>query len=113
MLLNPVERYMKEKGIKEGIKIAKLDTAGKLLDKGLSIDEIVEITGLTSGDILNIKQFFQFQRKKKRNVSSIEGQTYNDTTLTARDLPAITCFLNFKHMEVDDSGILAHAFKKR
>ena len=55
MLLNPVERYMKEKGIKEGIKIAKLDTAGKLLDKGLSIDEIVEITGLTSGDILNIK----------------------------------------------------------
>lgn len=47
MLLNPVERYMEEKG--------KLDVAKNMLDEGFSIDKIVKITGLPREDILNIE----------------------------------------------------------
>ena len=49
MLLNPVERYMKEKGIVEG----KLGTARRMLDKGFSLDDVVDVTGLSRDVILD------------------------------------------------------------
>ena len=49
MLLNPVERYMKEKGIEEG----KLEDARRMLDKGFSLDVVVDVTGLSSNQIRN------------------------------------------------------------
>ena len=59
MLLNPVERYMKEEGIKEGIKEGiergKLEDAKNMLDEGISIEKVVRITGLSKEDILNAK----------------------------------------------------------
>lgn len=51
MILNPVERYMKNKGKKEG----KLEVAGNLLDEGYVIEDVVRITGLSKEDILNAK----------------------------------------------------------
>ena len=59
MILNPVERYMNEKGrqegIKEGIKEGKLEVAGNLLDEGFVIGDVVRITGLSKEDILKGK----------------------------------------------------------
>ena len=59
MLLNPVERYMKNEGIKEGIdrgiREGKLDDARNMLDEGISLEKIVRITGLSEEDILNSK----------------------------------------------------------
>ena len=49
MLLNPVERYMKEKGIEEG----KLEDARRMLDKGFSLDVVVDVTGLSRDVILD------------------------------------------------------------
>ena len=49
MLLNPVERYMKEKGIEEG----KLEDARRMLDKGFSLDVVVDVTGLSREVILD------------------------------------------------------------
>ena len=49
MLLNPVERYMKEKGIEEG----KLEAARRMLDKGFSLDVVVDVTGLSRDVILD------------------------------------------------------------
>ena len=48
MLLNPVERYMEEKGI----EIGKLEVAKNMLDEGFSIDKVVKITGLPKEDTL-------------------------------------------------------------
>ena len=45
----------KRDGTKEGIKQGKIEIAKKLLVKGLSLEEIVEITGLTKEEIKNIK----------------------------------------------------------
>ncbi|MEE0935507.1 MAG: hypothetical protein U0L42_07535 [Methanobrevibacter sp.] len=53
MILNPVERYMNEKGRQEGIKEGKLEVAGNLLDEGFVIEDVVRITGLSEEDILN------------------------------------------------------------
>ena len=69
MLLNPVERYMKEKGIEEGmekgmekgieegmekgIEEGKLGTARRMLDKGFSLDDVVDVTGLSRDVILD------------------------------------------------------------
>ena len=50
MLVNPRERYFKNKGIEQG----KLETAKNLLKKGFSVDEVVELTGWPKKDILNI-----------------------------------------------------------
>jgi len=55
MLLNPMDRFLLNKGRKEGIKEGKLDTARNLLKRGFSIDEVVEITKLSHEDILNIE----------------------------------------------------------
>ena len=63
MILNPVERYYTNKGrqegmregMREGKKESKESIAGKMLEKGFSIDVISEITGLTKNDILNGK----------------------------------------------------------
>lgn len=59
MLLNPVERYMKNKGIEEGIENGiekgKLETAWSMLNHGYPIEKIVEITGLSEELILNSK----------------------------------------------------------
>ena len=43
----------KKEGIKEGEKKAKLETAKKMLEKGIQIETIIEITGLTKEEILN------------------------------------------------------------
>ncbi|WP_410319838.1 Rpn family recombination-promoting nuclease/putative transposase [Methanobrevibacter sp.] len=61
MLLNPVERYMKEKGIEEGmekgmekgIEEGKLEDARRMLDKGFSLDVVVDVTGLSREVILD------------------------------------------------------------
>ena len=69
MLLNPVERYMKEKGIEEGmekgmekgieegmekgIEEGKLEDARRMLDKGFSLDDVVDVTGLSRDVILD------------------------------------------------------------
>ena len=61
MLLNPVERYMKEKGIEEGIEEGmekgvvkgKLEDARRMLDKGFSLDDVVDVTGLSREVILD------------------------------------------------------------
>jgi len=61
MLLNPMDRFLENKGRKEGrmegiedgIKKGKRDDARNLLKRGFSIDEVVEITGLSKKDILN------------------------------------------------------------
>ena len=59
MLINPRERYFKNQGIQEGIQEGilegKLETARNLLKKGFSIEEVVEVTGLTKEDIFNAK----------------------------------------------------------
>lgn len=55
MLLNPVERYLKNEGIKEGMEKGKLDVARNMLDEGFSIENVVRITGLSKEDILNSK----------------------------------------------------------
>ena len=71
MLLNPREEYFKNQGIKEGLeegkkegleegkkeglKEGKIEIAIKLLNKGMPIKEIIDITGLTENQILNAK----------------------------------------------------------
>ena len=59
MILNPVERYFTNKGRQEGRQEgwddSSLSTAKKMLEKGFSIDEISELTGLSKKDILNGK----------------------------------------------------------
>ncbi len=81
MLLNPTDRYLLKKGRKEGIKEGiiegkkegiikgrkegidegKLDVAYKLMDKGFSIDEVVELTGLAKEFILKGKWLIGYQ----------------------------------------------------
>ena len=53
MLLNPVERYMWEKGFKEGVVKGKLGTARRMLDKGFFLFFVVDVTGLSSNQIRN------------------------------------------------------------
>ncbi len=59
MLLNPVERYMKEKGIKEGMEKGvvkgKLEDARRMLDKGFSLDDVVDVTGFSTQQIMDIE----------------------------------------------------------
>ncbi|WP_235596381.1 Rpn family recombination-promoting nuclease/putative transposase, partial [Leptospira weilii] len=40
-----------EKGIEQGIEQEKLETAGKMLKKGIDLKTILEITGLTEQDL--------------------------------------------------------------
>ena len=44
-----------EKGIKQGINKEKIEIAKKLLKKGTSIEEIIELTELTEEEIKNLK----------------------------------------------------------
>ena len=59
MLINPMERYMKKKGIEEGIEegiqMNKQEIAKNMLDDGFSIEKIVQITGLSKEDIMKAK----------------------------------------------------------
>ena len=63
MILDPIERHLKNQGIKEGIDqgieqgmvLGKLDTARNMIDEGFSVDVIVRVTGLSKEDILNAK----------------------------------------------------------
>ncbi len=55
MLINPVERYCVNKGRKEGRKDIRFEVAKKMIKEGYSIDEIVNISGLSKEDILNAK----------------------------------------------------------
>ena len=65
MILNPVERYIKEEGkqeglqegLQEGMQKGQLQIAKSLVDSGFPIDDIVAITGLSKEDILNFKQY--------------------------------------------------------
>jgi predicted transposase/invertase (TIGR01784 family) len=54
MILDPIERYMRDEAIKQGIVKGKLDTAKNMLDEGMSVDLIVRVTGLSEEDILNV-----------------------------------------------------------
>ena len=63
MILNPVERYIKEEGkqeglqegLQEGMQKGQLQIAKSLVDSGFPIDEIVLVSGLSKEDILNFK----------------------------------------------------------
>ena len=55
MILDPIERYMRDEAIKQGIEQGKLDDAKNMLDEGMSVDLIVRVTGLSEEDILNVK----------------------------------------------------------
>ena len=59
MLLNPMDRYCERKGREEGRlegrQEIKLDVAKNMIKKAYSIENIVEITGLSKNDILNLK----------------------------------------------------------
>jgi predicted transposase/invertase (TIGR01784 family) len=50
-----------ERGIEQGIENGKLDTALKMLDRGMSLDDIVAITGLSKSKIDALKR----ERKRK------------------------------------------------
>ena len=60
MLINPVERYMKnegikegkKEGIKEGKKEGKREIAEKLIEDGHPIEYVIKISGLSKKDIL-------------------------------------------------------------
>jgi predicted transposase/invertase (TIGR01784 family) len=41
-------------GFKEGMEKGKLNTTRKLLSRGMAIEEITDITGLTSEDIASL-----------------------------------------------------------
>ncbi len=49
------EKIGEERGLKEGIKSEKIEIASRMLKKGLDIDDIIEITGLTREEINAIK----------------------------------------------------------
>ena len=51
MLIDPTDRFLLKKGRKEG----KLFVAHSMLDKGFSIEYVVELTGLSREVILNSK----------------------------------------------------------
>lgn len=53
MLINPVERYLKNEGIKEGIKEGKIEFAKKMIEEGFSLDYVMKISKLTEDEILN------------------------------------------------------------
>ena len=63
MLINPRERYFKnkgieegiEKGIEKGIEEGKEEIALNLLEEGFPIEKVVKITGLSEKDILKAK----------------------------------------------------------
>ncbi|WP_305556140.1 hypothetical protein [Methanobrevibacter sp. V74] len=63
MLLNPMDRYCERKGREEGREEGRLEgrqevkfgIAKNMIKKGYSIEDIVEITGLSKKNILNIK----------------------------------------------------------
>ena len=52
MILDPIERYLKNEGIKEGIEQAKHEVARNMLDEGFSVDVILRVTDLSIEDIL-------------------------------------------------------------
>ena len=45
----------REEGREEGIKSNKIETARNMINKGFSVDDIVEITGLSEKSILSFK----------------------------------------------------------
>ncbi len=57
MLLNPTDRYLLKKGqregMREGMREGKLEVALKLIEKGYTIDFVVDLTGLSKKDILS------------------------------------------------------------
>jgi len=67
MLINPRDEYMKNEGIKEGInkgkqegkeegkEESKKEIAKKLLNKNMPLNEISEITELTTQEIKNLE----------------------------------------------------------
>ena len=55
MLIDPTDRFLLKKGREEGRKEGKLDVAHSMIDKGYSIDEVVELTGLSKVVILDSK----------------------------------------------------------
>ena len=53
--INDVKYYAKEEGYTEGIAESKKETAKKMLEKGISIQDISEITGLSLSEINSFK----------------------------------------------------------
>jgi predicted transposase/invertase (TIGR01784 family) len=54
-LLDPVVRYLRNKGFEEGIEESKVEIAKNMLRMEISIDIIVEITGLSREKVLNLE----------------------------------------------------------
>ena len=48
--------YARKQGVKQGIKENQIETARKLLKKNVSIDIILEVTGLTKEELERIKE---------------------------------------------------------
>ena len=53
-VLNESEQKGIKKGVEEGIEKGKLDIAKNMVEKGFSMDTIVEITGLTMDEIISL-----------------------------------------------------------
>ncbi|ULH30721.1 hypothetical protein [Leptospira weilii] len=54
LTMTTAERLISEgiqQGIEKGIEQEKLETAGKMLQKGIDLNTILEITGLTEQDL--------------------------------------------------------------
>lgn len=53
---------LRKEGIKEGIKEGKLEDANKMVRKGFSIDDIIEITGLRKDEI---EKLYELNKEKQ------------------------------------------------
>ncbi len=53
--MTQIEQWLREEGLKEGLKEGKLETARKALLKGVDVEFIAEITGLSLETIQKLK----------------------------------------------------------
>jgi len=53
--MTQIEQWLREEGLKEGLKEGKLETARKALLKGADVEFIAEITGLSLETIQKLK----------------------------------------------------------
>jgi predicted transposase/invertase (TIGR01784 family) len=56
MIESPVYDWIVEEGVEKGVEKGKLDDAKKMLKKGFSIEDISDITGLSTEKILELKK---------------------------------------------------------
>lgn len=66
VVMTVAELYMKrrmEKGFKEGKLQEKYDVAIKLITKGLSMKDIIDVTGLTRDEVVSLKRIIDVNKE--------------------------------------------------